>query len=101
MKKKNAPKKTVVPSPVKPPAPSHDELMGRLAMQAREVMGRRTWWVKPLWEADFSRSGHCILVFALCSYSPIPSNLAAERWIDPFQALVEADAWYKANVENQ
>ncbi len=62
-----------------------------LARQAFDVLMRRGWW--PAQRPDnqwivTERDGQC-------------HTRGSEGWADPFTALVEADAWYAANVESK
>ncbi len=64
-----------------------------LARNAFDVMMRRGWFVVPNY---CNRPG---------TFWRVKTGLAGDleiewrEWPDPFTALVEADAWYKANVE--
>lgn len=79
--------------------PAADELEAKeresdLAKRALDVMMRRGWGVQPVdisdmwWRAmKHGLEGDLVPV----QFTPV--------WPNPFTALVEADAWYKANVE--
>jgi hypothetical protein len=65
-----------------------------LARNAFDVMMRRGWWVvpylgKPSEGRWFVRG------------NGLPREIQDSEHPDPFTALVEADAWHKANVEKQ
>ncbi len=75
--------------------PAGDFASGEWIIQAHaayEVMMRRGWWAEPRFEKPrrwvvWSNDG-MVLRTALTGYD------------DPFTALVEADEWYRENVEN-
>ena len=62
-----------------------------LARNAFDVMMRRGWGVEQIWNNDL-RIHRWFIVTGL-------SVALREGFVDPFTALVEADRWYRENVE--
>lgn len=76
-----------------------------LARNAFDVMLRRGWWAQrdcgcDLWRISWNTED-CVngrvKSFPWWKYEKQTGK--APAWPDPFTALIEADAWYKANVE--
>ena len=66
----------------------------QLARAAFDVMMRRHWQAE-LWLAEGEVWGVDSAV------AELPFELFEMRWPDPFTALVEADRWYRENVERR
>lgn len=64
-----------------------------LARNAFDVMMRRH-WTPCVYGSKFG-------VVADNAPNSLPTRLIHMRWDDPFTALVEADNWYKENMENK
>ncbi len=71
-----------------------DPGFNELATLAFDVMMRRS-WEPEVWLAETGQPWGVD-----SAVESLPPELYAMRWPDPFTALVEADAWYVANVEN-
>jgi len=70
-----------------------------LAREAFDVMIRREWWAVPRYS---HRPGSFWIVRSPNDIEPIDGLIdEIGGWPDPFTALVEADKWYKENVENK
>jgi len=71
-----------------------------LARNAFDVMMRRKWWVEPIGGGDL---GWAVFeeVERDGNLRHPPVWMEADPAFDPFTALVEADKWYKANVEKR
>lgn len=67
-----------------------------LARNAFDVMMRRGWGVTPAYEKP-PYDEFCVQDSA----DQQIRGLIAKTWPDPFTALVEADKWYKENVESK
>ena len=66
-----------------------------LARNAFEILMRRGWLVQQI-----SPNGPWMVCGPQWAFNPKDRDMVvSDSWLDPFTALVEADAWYKANVE--
>lgn len=65
-----------------------------LARRAREVMERRGWWPYKAEDGRWYAGGRYAM-------SMLFGTDGAKGWEDPFVALVEADKWYRENVEGK
>jgi hypothetical protein len=70
-----------------------------LARNAFDVMMRRGWEFRTVPGLGFcatSTTGHCVdEIWRIDGNNPMPKRF----WPDPFTALVEADKWYRHNIE--
>jgi hypothetical protein len=69
-----------------------------LARNAFDVMTRRSWYVIPAIEGGWSI---CATTVFDNPYEHDGSGDCGPKYDDPFTALVEADKWYRKNVESE
>lgn len=78
-----------------------------LARNAFDIQMRRGWFASPWWQQEFNgqkiNSGWGLdkSLWENHRYKPWVRFCEDMIYDDPFTALVEADAWFKANVENK
>lgn len=68
-----------------------------LARNAMDVMIRRAWWASPI----FGTAGTIWSVYHIRGDGVKATVAGFQAWPDPFTALVEAEKWYRENVERK
>ncbi len=63
-----------------------------IARNAFDIMMRRGWYPYPFLDGYWGIDARP---------ASIPEELATQQWPDPYTAIVEADKWFRENVENK
>ena len=71
-----------------------------LARDAFELMMRRGWWAVPM-NGIKEKDGWALPAFRWAVYGPGAASIDRRGFDDPLTALVEADKWYRENIEGK